>query len=885
MEIQILDVDYTALDPRDAAADPIIRIFGKTPEGKTVCAFYEGYRPYFYTDCNPEVLRMLDPEKEGQVVAIETVKRTSVMGYQDARDFYKITLHNPARTPEIRDRVKARGIRAYEADILFKYRFMNDMDLGSLVWVKLDAEPAKTNTVSADTCVRVKGISRGKGGQDAPLKCMALDIECVPLKKGTVPEAEKDPVVMIALAFNTSFRGRQAMVLATRNGGDVTGFDSEKEMLEELVGIIYEYDPDIITGFNINNFDMPYLLERMRRNKVPAVFGRCRHKHAVARKIMSRYKVSVTGRVVVDSYEIVKKDFSLVRYGLDFVAQSLLKQRKADVRHSEIEKLWTGSQEDYRKLVEYAQNDAVLALDLVLKLNLIDKYAALSKISGTLLQDTLDSGETTRIENFLLKEFNKRGYILPCKPDPSDVDRRESVMGKDLKGGFVLEPEKGLHSFVAVFDFKSMYPSIIRTFNVCPTTILKGVEVEGAIVSPLGTKFAPKELRSGIIPGILEGLMDRRQVVRKAMRSARDPGKKRLLNAEQYALKIMANAFYGHMGYARARIYDLDIANTITFTGRTMIQKTKEIIEKELGYGVVYGDTDSVFVKVNEENMEKIRAIGDRISRHVSDQLPGLMELQFEKVFKRFLPLTKKRYMAWSFEPTAEGWSEKIDMKGIETVRRDWCGLVSEATRNVIEIILKRDDPKAALKYFKAVIDDLLKKKIPLEKLVITKSMSKLPRSYAGMQPHIELVKKMQLRNGEAPGIGDRIGYVIVKGTGLLSKRAEDPIYVMEKGLEVDSQYYIENQLLPPLERIFGVLGFSKPEILGNGKQMFIFDAIKKQNAPEPSKEIALSDSTGFVCKHCSRFYSRIPLVGLCECGGELAFSSPLGMAETVVVT
>jgi len=879
MEMQILDVDYVTLNE-----DPIIRIFGKTPEGKTACAFYEGYKPYFYADCNPEVLKILDPENESQVISIEKVKKTAVMGYQEAKDFYKITLHNPAKTPELRDKVKARGIKTYEADILFKYRFMNDMDLGSLVWIKLEAEPAKTGTVSVDNCVRVREIRHVKTGQDAPLRFMALDIECVPLKKGTVPEAEKDPVVMISLAFNTPFRGKDMFVLATRTDGDVVSFDSEKEMLEEFVNIIYEYDPDIITGFNINNFDMPYILERMRRNRVSSIFGRCKQKHTVARKVMSRYKISVTGRVVVDSYEIVKKDFSLARYGLDFVAQSLLKQSKADVKHSEIEKLWTGSREDYKRLVAYAVNDARLALDLVLKLNLIDKYAALSKVSGTLLQDVLDSGETARIENFLFKEFNKRGYILPCKPEASDVDRREAAMGKDLKGGFVLEPDKQLHSYVAVFDFKSMYPSIIRTYNVCPTTILKGVEIENPIVSPLGTKFAPKETRSGIIPGILEGLMDKRQSVVKAMKSVKDPAKKRLLNAEQYALKIMANAFYGHMGYARARIYDLDIANTITFTGRYTIQKTKDIIEKELGYGVVYGDTDSVFVKVNEEDMEKIRAIGDKIAKHVSDQLPGFMELQFEKVFKRFLPLTKKRYMAWSFEPTAEGWSEKIEMKGIETVRRDWCGLVSESTRNVIEIILKKDDPKAALKYFKSVIDDLLKKNIPLEKLVITKSMTKAPRSYAGIQPHIELVKKMQARSEVAPGVGDRIGYVIVKGTGLLSKRAEDPIYVMEKGLEIDSQYYIENQLLPPLERIFGVLGFSKPEILGNGRQMFIFDAIKKQSLPEPAREIPLADSTGFICRKCSRFYLRIPLVGLCECGGELVFSSPQGIAETVVL-
>jgi DNA polymerase I len=880
MEIQVLDVDYVTLNE-----DPIIRIFGKTIEGKTVCAFYDGYRPYFYAEHMPEVLSILDPEKENQVVSIETVKRISVMGYQEAKDFYKITLHNPARTPELRDKLKAGGIRTYEADILFKYRFMNDMGIGSLRWLSLDCEPAKTGTVSVDSCVRVKDMKPGKTEQDAPLRQMALDIECVPLRKGTVPEADKDPVVIIALAFSTPFRERSSLVLATRPDGDILSFESEKEMLEEFVRILHDYDPDILTGYNIQDFDLPYILERMRRNKVPTVLGRCMQKRANLRKTMARQKTSIVGRAIVDSYELVKKDFSLVRYNLDFVAQALLKQKKEGVKHSEIERLWSGNHDDYSRLVSYAKTDAQLAIDLVLKLNLTDKYIALSKVSGTLLQDVLDGGETSRIENFLLREFNKRGFIFPCKPEAGDVERREAAMGKDLKGGFVLEPEKGIHSYVAVFDFKSMYPSIIRTYNVCPTTILKGMEMDGAIESPLGTKFTPKEVRSGIVPGILESLMDRRQVVRRAMKSVKDPGKRRLLNAEQYALKIMANAFYGHMGYARARIYDLDIANTITYTGRFTIQKTKDIIEKEMGYKVVYGDTDSVFVKVGEEDMEKIREMGERISKHVSGQLPGVMELQFEKVFKRFLPLTKKRYMAWSFEPAPDGWNERVEMKGIETVRRDWCGLVSETTRNVIEIILKKDDPKAALKYFKTVIDDLLKRKIDIDKLVITKSMTKQPKSYAGMQPHIELVKKIQARNpGEAPGIGDRVGYVIVKGMGLLSKRAEDPAYVMEKGLELDSQYYIENQLLPPLERIFGALGFSKSELLGNGKQMFIFDAIKKQSSSEPAQEILASESTGFMCKRCNKFYQRIPLVGLCECGGKLVFSSPKGMAETIVV-
>ncbi|MEM5812280.1 MAG: DNA-directed DNA polymerase [Candidatus Aenigmatarchaeota archaeon] len=880
INIQILDVDYITVNE-----DPVVRIFGKTNDGKTVCGFYEGYRPYFYSDFDPKVLKIIDPEKESQVIGIERVERTFVMGYQQPKSFYKITLHNPSKTPELREKLKEAGIKTYEADILFKYRFMNDFGLNGLGWITVVGEPTKTNTVIADSCIKITEMRQVKIDGDAPLRYMAIDIECVPLKRGNVPDPSTDPVVIIALYFNPELKGKESLVLTTRPDGDVLSFDSESEMLNEFVKIVYEYDPDIITGYNINNFDIPYLLERMRRNKIPTILGRCNQKHVSAKKIMARQKIYITGRIVLDSYEIVKKDFSLVRYGLDYVAETLLNQKKEDVRHSEIEKLWGGNHDDFKRLVFYAKNDARLAMELVIKLNLIDKYVALSKVSGTLLQDTLDSGETTRIENFLIREFNKKGFILPCKPEPSDVGKREAAMGKELKGGYVLEPDKKLHSYVAVFDFKSMYPSIIRTYNICPTTILKGVEMENSIESPFGTKFAPKEVRSGIIPAILEELMERRQSVKKKLKGIKDAERKRLLNAEQWALKIMANAFYGHMGYARARIYDLDIANTITYSGRYIIQKTKRIIESEFRYDVVYGDTDSVFVKVKEEDMEEIRKIGENIAKYVTKNLPGVMELQFEKVFKRFLPLTKKRYMAWCFEPVADGWEEKIEMKGIETVRRDWCGLVSETTKNVIEIILKKDDTKAAVKYFRSVINDLLNRKIPVQKLIITKTMTKQPKTYLGMQPHIELVKKLQSRSpAEVPGIGDRIGYVIVKGTGLLSKRAEDPLYVMEKGLEPDAQYYIENQLLPPLERIFGVLGYSKSELLGNGKQMFIFDAIKKISTQEKTNEVPVSDVTGFTCLKCSRYYPRIPLVGFCECGGEIVFSTKNGNVENVVV-
>jgi len=225
-----------------------------------------------------------------------------------------------------------------------------------------------------------------------------------------------------------------------------------------------------------------------------------------------------------------------------------------------------------------------------------------------------------------------------------------------------------------------------------------------------------------------------------------------------------------------------------------------------------------------------------------------------------------------------------MEMKGIETVRRDWCELVSESMTTVLEIILKKNDIKEAVKYFKGVINDLLEGRVPINKLIITKSRSKSPKNYAGVQPHVELVKKLQQRGGETPGIGDRIGYVIIKGTEMLSKRAEDPIYVIERGLQIDPRYYIENQLLPPIERIFSTLKISKSELLGGGRQIGIFDALKKHEEKQALKEIAADQAKGFICIKCNKSYNRIPLIGMCDCGGSILFSSEKGPVGTLIV-
>ncbi|MBN2101828.1 MAG: ribonuclease H-like domain-containing protein [Candidatus Aenigmarchaeota archaeon] len=884
MLVQILDADYVMLENK-----PLLRIYGKTEKGDSACVFYSGFMPYFYVDEVPEWLK-----KDPQVFSIEPVERVYPMFYRtDKMKLFKVTIHDPSRTPELRDKVIEGGGTAYEADILFKYRFMADAGIGSLMWLDIKgASSANTSTVRTKTKFEVKGINIMDKVANSDFRSLALDIECVAENQGEVPTAERDPIIMISLVFSEEYNGKKEMVISYRPGSNVQSYNDENGMLKGLIDIINDFDPDFIVGYNINNFDLPYIIERMQRLKIPAMFTRATDKSAWTKKLAMGYRNNVLGRIIADPFALIKKDFSFKRYSLENVASELLGEHKEDVKYSEMEKLWKGDQKGYDRLVSYCLTDARLAMRLFGEFNLLDKYIGISRICCLFLQDVLDGGETQRIEHYLMREFNRNGYIFPLKPSQEEMAERDNQRKVGLKGGFVLDPEPGMHENVAVMDFKSMYPSLIRTYNICPTTLVgpdgpKFTEDEIS-KSPEGGSFVKPEIRKGIVPYILENLMNERANVKKRLKKATKDGNAaevRELNTKQLGIKIMANAFYGHMGYPRARIYNMDVANAITSWGRQTIQKTKDIIEKDYGYKVIYGDTDSVMVELDKVfDNKKIAEVGNKISEEITKNLPGIMELEFEKIFKRFLPLAKKRYAAWAFIPKGGGeWVEKIDMKGIETVRRDWCDLSSETLRNVIDIILKENDRERAVQYFQNIAKSLGEGNIPMDKLVVTKTLTKRPESYPGVQPHAEVAKKMTQRNpADAPSVGDRISYVIVKGTQLLSYRAEDPEYVTEKGLHLDSIYYMENQLLPPVERIFEALNVTKSELMGKGKQMNLFSMMGKQASKKAKPEIPVADIIGFSCEECGRPYRRPTLTGYCECGGKILFSSAKGNADVV---
>merc|ERR1719401_578359 len=333
--------------------------------------------------------------------------------------------------------------------------------------------------------------------------------------------------------------------------------------------------------------------------------------------------------------------------------------------------------------------------------------------------------------------------------------------------------------------------------------------------APTGCSFLKRDTRRGLLPMILEELLAARKRAKKAMAEAEDPLTKSVLNGRQLALKISANSVYGFTGATVGMLPCLEISSSVTAFGRTMIDHTKNLVEAKYtvqnGYAhdaqVVYGDTDSVMVKFGMESVAEAMKFGEEAADMVSKTFISPIKLEFEKVYCPYLLMNKKRY-AGLYWTNPEKY-DKLDAKGIETVRRDNCGLARQLVETSLRKILIEKSVDGAIDYVKQTISDLLQNKIDLSLLVISKSLGKGANAedYAAKQAHVELAVRMRKRDpSTAPGSGDRVPYVIIAGSkGMKTyEKSEDPLYALENNLSIDANHYIEHQLQQPLLRIFG---------------------------------------------------------------------------------
>ncbi|XP_061445561.1 DNA polymerase delta catalytic subunit isoform X1 [Rhineura floridana] len=867
---------------------PVLRMFGVTLAGNSICCHIHGFAPYFYVpaqagfqaehladfqrELNAAVIRDMRSNKDGVsqvVLAVEICNKQNMYGYHGEHlvPFLKITMAMPRLIAPAK-RLLEQGLRcgtlgvhhyqAYESNIDFEIRFMVDQDVVGCNWIELPAgkyrlrqeqpagESSKENPPKVSLCQMEADVAwmdfishppEGEWQRIAPLRVLSFDIECAG-RKGIFPEPEKDPVIQIAnMVLRQGEKDpfvRNVFTLqncATIVGSQVLCFQKEEELLKAWAEFIRTVDPDIITGYNIQNFDLPYLISRAQTLKVQMFpfLGRIPARKSVIRdssfqsKQMGRREnkvINMEGRVQFDLLQVLLRDYKLRSYTLNAVSYHFLQEQKEDVQHSIITDLQNGSDQSRRRLAVYCLKDAYLPLRLLEKLMCVINYMEMARVTGVPLSYLLARGQQIKVVSQLLRQAMKQNLVMPVV---------KSEGGEDYAGATVIEPLKGYYDVpIATLDFSSLYPSIMMAHNLCYTTLLQqgaveryGLLSEQFIRTPTGDHFVKVSVRKGLLPEILENLLAARKRAKGELKQETDPFKRQVLDGRQLALKVSANSVYGFTGAQVGKLPCLEISQSVTGFGRQMIERTKQLVESKYtvanGYSadakVVYGDTDSVMCRLGVPSVAEAMEIGRDAAAWVSSHFTPPIKLEFEKVYFPYLLINKKRYAGLYFSSNPD-MHDKMDCKGIETVRRDNCPLVANLINTCLQKLLIDRDPAGAVAHAKEVISDLLCNRVDISQLVITKELTRTADEYAGRQAHVELAERMRRRDpGSAPNLGDRVPYVIIgaaKGVAAYMK-SEDPIYVLENNLPIDTQYYLEQQLAKPLLRIF-------EPILGEGK-------------------------------------------------------------------
>jgi DNA polymerase I len=814
--MQILDVTSSMID-HGFYKEPKITICGVGGELREIIGFF----PYFYIHINKEYKNDIIDTLHYMNLKYEVVYKFLPMYYQTEKSMViKIYADDPRNIRNLRNDVKdiCGVISVLEADILYKNRFLIDNGIFGMGYIDENNKP-----VAHD------------GNED--LKILAFDIEVLPPESLEMPTSDKDQIIVISFAFSHKYCGYNSMVCIVGNGNnyeDVSFFPDEKTLLWYFNEVVNEYDPDIISGYNVNGFDFEYINVRQERNYLKPIIGRNKSKMWI-RKGFQNTTISIFGRVIFDLLPLVKANYNYASYNLKTISHELLKNDKIDLSMQQMRNEYTNG--NYKNTIDYARHDSVLVLELLYKTKFLDKYIAISKLTGLLLQDCVNSGQSQKIEMKLMREFLKEDRLMAMRPIENEEMNDDNVK---YGGATVFNPVIGLSKDVVVLDYKSLYPTIMISQNYSYDTIIKDEnknlykdeDINKAVV---GGWFVKPEIKMGIIPKVLTELLNERIRIKGLMKAATG-SEKDYLDARQYALKILLNSFYGYSGYTRARLFEVGIAAAVTSFGRQNIEETKKFIEhvnerlqikNNYTYKVIYGDTDSVFVEVRNKDipygeilLDDLKKIGEFLGKERSKELPAPMELLYEKIAKRIIFEAKKKYVFLNYEQDKNGkWENKIKASGVETKRRDWSKIVGKTLTKCIEEILLNNNTNAAIKVVKDAVSyiEQLEYHNPsdLDLLVLTKKYQKTIDKYKVVPIQIKVAQKM-IKNHEQLNIGDRISYLIVRGDGKYNERAQSVNEIIKSNLEIDRNYYINTQLIPPIERFFNCLNIKK-ELYYNG--------------------------------------------------------------------
>jgi len=814
MEIKFFPLDF---EYRLKDGNVYMYLYSKLEDGSRVCVIHE-HRPFFYVSIegiNTTELELrlkgLKVENRGeaaQVIELEEVER-ELLGKK--KKLWKIFANYPQAVPLLAGEIQSWGLECFEKDILFVHRYLRDVGIMPMTLVVAQGEfidePRLRIPAFLATDVHQESLESVQ-----KLRILAVDIETYALKKEILPQ--KNPILMIGLYGVDELGQEFKKVLTWKKFPHTLEYlevcDSETQLLQRFRDIVLEYHPDILTGYYSDVFDLPYIKVRAQKLGVQLDLGADHSELEVSEKGVRESKSSITSMVHVDVFQFIRnifgKNLKTGSFSLDAVSEELLGYKKQVVNLDELGPSWDSNSERLADFCAYNLHDAYLTAQLCR--TLLYDMIEFTKIVGVPVFDVIRMKFSRLVENYILRRGMEYNILAPNKPQDAQISQRRQ---ESIQGAFVFEPTPGLYKDMVVFDFRSLYPTIISAHNIGPEGFrCDCCKLVGKVPEKEEYWFCTKEKK--FIPLVLEELILRRADVKRMAREAQARGEDtKIYDARSYTIKVLANSFYGYLGFYGARWYSIECAASTTAYARNYIKQTIEKA-REFGFEVIYADTDSCFVLLGDKELADAKDFMQEVNSH----LPGKMELEMEGYYPRgiFVAIkgtekgAKKKYALISKEG-------RVKVTGFESVRRNWSLIAKEVQKKVLELVLN-DKVDDALVYVKLVVQEMKRGLVPLHKLIIKTQITRELGGYASVGPHVAVARRM-VERGEMVVPGMVVEYVIVKGPGIIRERAKLPSEVGEG--EYDADYYLNNQVIPAVSSIFLVLGYTEDQVFKDDSQ------------------------------------------------------------------
>ncbi len=784
-----------------------INIFGKTQQNQKICVIDSSFEPYFLVQLNKSK-KLASAKKDFKHLEIEDVKIVKIQTIKKKisgkeQQLLKIFPQIPNQVPiaakffSSLELVKA----VYEFDIKFALRYLIDRKITPMVLTEAKGKFVRNKFIA-------ESLKQDSEDSLTKLEVLGFDIETYN-PTGTSLAPEKNPIIMIGL-YGENFKKVITWKKFKHKLDYIEFVKDEIALLNKFKEIVKEFQPDTIVGYHSDGFDFPYIETRAKKFDIKL--------DLFENNVLDikNHQARIIGLPHIDIYKFIQRVMTralkLSFYTLDNVAEKILGKKKLDVNINELANAWDKNK-SLDKFCKYNLRDAELAYNLFVKI--FPNMLELIKIVGLPLFTLSRATLSQFVESYILKNTLAYDEVILNRPTYHEREKRYSIK---YQGAFVYQPIAGLYKDLVVVDFKSFYPSLIVSYNIGPSVLNCKCCPNSKNRIEIGTEtiqFCAKE--RGFLPSVLESIITTRVNVKKQLRQNK---KNVLLNARSQGLKDLSNAFYGYLGFSSARWYNFDCAQAITGLARKYIQETITKAERT-GFKVVYGDTDSIFLALGKKKIKDV----EKFVKRVNKTLPEIMELEFEEHYpagifvstKSTAKGAKKRYALIDKD-------NELTIKGFESVRRNISPIAKQVQEKVLSIILKDQKPKKAVLYLKEVIDKLRSNKVSIKELTITTLLKKPIAEYSSLLPHVAIAKDL-IAKGYEVHPGAMIKYVVVKGKGRISQRVKLPDEI--KFGEYDADYYINNQILPAVDKIFEALGYSLEELLTEKSQSSLQSFVK----------------------------------------------------------